>query len=161
PVTAAWPAGRYGLSLEHTAGALERLAARGLVGQGSYLADAAAPQFVHIAVLDEIQRRQVHARRVPRPVASADQFSAFLLRRHHLHPDHRLVGPPGVLAALELLQGEDLPARVWEQDLLPARLESYEREWLHRLGLAREGVGAAFDRARRDPAPSTPVGVGA
>ena len=159
PVTAAWLAERYGLPLESASGALERLTARGLVRQGSYLADAPAPQFVHIAVLDEIQRRQVHARRVPRPVASAEQFSAFLLRRHHLHPDHRLVGPPGVLAALELLQGEDLPVRVWEQDLLPARVESYEREWLDRLGLAGEMVWTVFDRAASDRGRSTRVGA--
>ena len=101
----------------------------------------------------------IHARRVPRPVASAEQFSAFLLRRHHLHPDHRLVGPPGVLAALELLQGEDLPVRVWEQDLLPARVESYEREWLDRLGLAGEMVWTVFDRAASDRGRSTRVGA--
>jgi len=159
PITAAWLAERYGLALEHATSALERLAGRGLVRQGSYLADTAAPQFVHIAVLDEIQRRQVHARRVPRPVASAEQFSAFQLRRHHLHPDHRLIGPPGVLAALELLQGEDLPVRVWEQDLLPARVESYEREWLDRLGLAGEMVWTVFDRAASDRRRSTRVGA--
>src|SRR5213593_3096533 len=85
PVTAAWLAERYGIALDGATGALERLTARGLVRRGAFLADAPTPQFVHIAVLDEIQRRQVHARRVPRPVASAEQFSAFLLRRHHLH----------------------------------------------------------------------------
>ena len=158
-MTAAWLAERYGLALAAATSALERLAARGLVRQGSYLAETTAPQFVHIAVLDEIQRRQVHARRVPRPVASAEQLSAFLLRRHHLHPDHRLIGPPGVLAALELLQGEDLPVRVWEQDLLPARVENYEREWLDRLGLAGEMVWTVFDRAAGDRGRSTRVGA--
>jgi ATP-dependent Lhr-like helicase len=159
PVTAAWLAERYGLSLDGATRALERLTERGLVRQGAYLAGVSAPQFVHIAVLDEIQRRQVHARRVPRPVASAEQFSAFLLRRHHLHPDHRLVGPPGVLAALELLQGEDLPVRVWEQDLLPGRVDSYEREWLDRLGLAGEMVWTVFDRAPGERGRSTRVGA--
>ena len=159
PVTAAWLAERYGLALEGAMRALERLTARGLVRQGAFLADVAAPQFVHIAVLDEIQRRQVHARRVPRSVASAEQFSAFLLRRHHLHPDHRLIGPPGVLAALELLQGEDLPVRVWEQDLLPARVENYEREWLDRLGLAGEMIWTVFDRAPGERGRSTRVGA--
>src|SRR5213594_2896051 len=159
PVTAAWLAERYGIALDGATGALERLTARGLVRRGAFLADAPPPQFVHIAVLDEIQRRQVHARRVPRPVASAEQFSACLLRRHHLHPDRRLVGPPGVLAALELLQGEDLPVRVWEQDLLPARVENYEREWLDRLGLAGEMVWTVFDRAATDRGRSTRVGA--
>ena len=79
------------------------------------------------------------------PVATAEQFSAFLLRRHHLHPEHRLVGPPGVLAALELLQGDDVPLRVWEQDLLSARVEDYRREWLDRLGLGGEIVWTVFE----------------
>ena len=92
-------------------------------------------------------------------MTSAEQFSAFLLRRHHLHPEHRLVGPPGVLASLELLQGEDLPVRVWEQDLLPARVESYEREWLDRLGLAGEMVWTVFDRAPGERAHATRVGA--
>ncbi|PYN79427.1 MAG: hypothetical protein DMD96_18125 [Candidatus Rokuibacteriota bacterium] len=159
PVTAAWLAERYGLGLDDATGALERVTARGLVRRGSYLADATAPQFVHIAVLDEIQRRQVHARRVVRPTASAEQFSAFLLRRHHLHPEHRLAGPPGVLASLELLQGEDLPVRVWEQDLLPARVENYEREWLDRLGLAGEVVWTVFERASGERGRSARVGA--
>jgi ATP-dependent helicase Lhr and Lhr-like helicase len=158
PVTAQWLAARYGLEATDVTPALERLVVRGVVRTGEFLAggDAAAPatirpagapQFVHIAVLDEIQRRQVHARRVPRPVATAEQFSAFLLRRHHLHPEHRLVGPPGVLAAIELLQGEDFPVRVWEQDLLAPRVEDYQREWLDRLGLAGEIVWTVFDAA--------------
>src|SRR5207249_4163497 len=81
--------------------ALEGLTARGLLRRGTFMESEPAPQYVHIAVLEEVQRRQVHARRVPRPVSTAEQFSAFLLRRHHLHPGHRLVGPPGVLAAVE------------------------------------------------------------
>src|SRR5439155_1628247 len=104
PVTADWVAQRYGLSREEATATLERLTERGLVRRGEFLAGAPGPQYVHIAVLEEVQRRQVHARRLPRPVATAEQFSAMLLRRHHLHPEHRLAGPTGVLAAVELLQ---------------------------------------------------------
>src|SRR5213078_2089145 len=146
PVTASWLAARYGVAEEAAAQALDRLAAQGLVRRGEFFADREGPQYVHVAVLEEIQRRQVHARRVPRPVATPERFSAFLLRRHHLHPDARLVGPPGVLAALELLQGEDFPVRVWEQELLPARVDNYEREWLDRLGLSGEIVWTPFER---------------
>src|SRR5213594_954018 len=146
PVTPAWLAGRYGVVEDAATQALERLTAQGFVRRGDFLADRPGPQYVHVAVLEAIQRRQVHARRVPRPVATAERFSAFLLRRHHLHPDHRLVGPTGVLAALELLQGEDFPVRLWEQDLLPARVDDYEREWLDRLGLSGEIVWTPFER---------------
>jgi ATP-dependent Lhr-like helicase len=151
PLTPAWLADRYGVSLADAARVLERLTARGVIRRGEFLPEATEPQYVHIAVLDEVQRRQVHARRVPRPVARAEQLSAFLLRRHHLHPDHRLVGPPGVLAALELLQGEDFPVRVWEQALLPARMDAYERDWLDRLGLAGEIVWTVFEPREADP----------
>jgi ATP-dependent Lhr-like helicase len=165
PVTAQWVAARYGLTSAEVTPALERLVLRGLVRQGEFLAPTGADadgatRFVHVAVLDEIQRRQVHARRVPRPVATAEQFSAFLLRRHHLHPEHRLIGPPGVLTALELLQGEDVPIRVWEQDLLSARVEHYEREWLDRLGLAGEIVWTVFEPADRTKGTSPPDGQG-
>src|SRR5262249_37714878 len=133
PATAPWIAERYAVPAADVAAALSRLVARGVVREGAFLDGAPAPQHVHIAVREEIQRRQVHAGRTPRPVATAEQFSAFLLRRHHLHPDHRLVGPPGVLASIELLQGEDFPVRVWEHELLPARVEDYQRDWLDRL----------------------------
>jgi len=147
PALAREIAQRYGLDTSDVEPALERLVARGVVRRGDFTRQGIEGEYVHIAVLDEIQRRQVHARRVPRPVATAEQFAAFLLRRHHLHPEHRLVGPPGVLAALELLQGEDFPVKVWEQDFLPARVEDYKREWLDRLGLAGEIVWTVFEPA--------------
>src|SRR6267378_709601 len=158
PVAADWVAQRYGLSREEATATLERLTERGVVRRGEFLAGAPAPQYVHIAVLEEVQRRQVHARRLPRPVATAEQFSAMLLRRHHLHPEHRLAGPAGVLAAVELLQGEDFPARVWEQDLLVPRVEDYQREWLDRLGLAGEIVWTVFEP--RETAAARPGRVG-
>ncbi|HEY7366109.1 MAG TPA: DEAD/DEAH box helicase [Methylomirabilota bacterium] len=159
PLSPAWLAERYGVAPADATRVLERLATRGLVRRGDFLAGIGEPQYVHIAVLDEVQRRQVHARRVPRPVARAEQLSASLLRRHHLHPDHRLVGPAGVLATLELLQGEDFPVRVWEQALLPNRVEAYERDWLDRLGLAGEIVWTVFEPRQADPRRWGRVGV--
>jgi ATP-dependent Lhr-like helicase len=142
-------AARYGVAEEDVLAVLDHLVARGVVRRGEFLDDAPAPQYVHVAVLDDLQRRQVHARRLPRAVATAEQFSAFLLRRHHLHPAHRVSGPSGVLAALELLQGEDFAPRVWEQDLLPPRVEAYEREWLDRLGLTGDIVWTTFEPSAR------------
>ncbi len=159
PMSAEALAARYGLAAAEVTPALDRLVLRGVVREGTFVEGAEGRQYVHVAVLDEIQRRQVHARRIPRPVVSAEQFSAFLLRRHHLHPEHRLVGPPGVLAALELLQGEDFATRVWEQDLLPARIDGYQREWLDRLGLSGEIVWTVFEPGGGDRGRSGRVGA--
>jgi ATP-dependent helicase Lhr and Lhr-like helicase len=159
PVTPVWLSERYGLSAAEATAVLDRLAGRGVVRRGEYVAGMAAPQYVHIAVLEEIQRRQVHARRLPRSVATAEQLTAALLRRHHLHPDHRLVGPPGVLDALELLQGEDFPVRAWEQDLIAPRVEDYQREWLDQLGLAGEIAWTPFEPRGAERSRSGRVGV--
>src|SRR5206468_9771001 len=71
PITAQSLAERYGLTATDIEPALERLVARGVVRRGDFVG---ADTYIHIAVLDEIQRRQVPARRVPRPVATAEQF---------------------------------------------------------------------------------------
>ena len=123
PTSAAALTQRYGVPTDGVTGVLEALTARGVLRRDEFLAGVPGPQYVHIAVLDDIQRRQLRTRRVPRAVTTPAQFAAFQLRRHHVHPDHRLVGPPGVLASLELLQGEDLPVRVWEQEILGARVD--------------------------------------
>jgi len=140
PVTAAELASRYDVPEADVARALDAAETRGALRT---LPDGTR---IHVAVLDEIQRRQAHARRVVRAVASPASFAAFVLRRQHVHPDHRLAGPSGLLKALEPLQGEDLPAKLWEQELLPARLEGYEPGWLDQLGLSGDIVWAPFER---------------
>jgi ATP-dependent Lhr-like helicase len=76
-----------------------------------------------------------------------------------VHPAEHLVGPPGVLTALERLQGEDFPLRVWEQALLPARVERYQREWLDQVGLSGEIVWTVFDPPEGEPARPGRLGV--
>ncbi len=139
PVSAAELAPRYGVAEADVARVLDESEARGALRR---LPDGL---FVHGAVLDEIQRRQARARRVVRAIASPDTFAASVLRRQHVHPDHRLAGPPGLLAALEPLQGEDFPVKFWEQELLPARLEGFEAAWLDQLGLSGDIVWTPFE----------------
>jgi len=49
--------------------------------------------------------------------------------------------------------------RVWEQGLLPGRVEAYERDWLDRLGLAGEIVWTVFEPREADPRRWGRVGV--
>src|SRR5439155_1104991 len=64
-------------------------------------------------------------------------------------PDGHLYDALGTPAGLERLQGEDFPVRVWEKELLAARVDDYEREWLDRLGLSGEIVWTPFERRER------------
>ncbi|MFQ5521166.1 MAG: helicase-related protein, partial [Candidatus Methylomirabilia bacterium] len=130
PVTLATLAARYGVPESELLPVLQRLDSQGAIRNGHFLTNLPAPQYVHRSILEEIQRRQLRARRKTIPLARAEDFQAFLLRWQHCHPDHRLVGPEGLLRVIEPLQGEDFPATFWEQELLPARLESYDPAWL-------------------------------
>ncbi len=138
PVTPATLTARYGPSPEELTATLAALEGRGITRLGE--------EYVHTAVLEEIKRRQIKARRPSQPVVPAEAFAAFLLRWQHVHPDHRLVGPEGLLKAIEPLQGEDFPVSFWEQEIFPPRLEAYDPQWLDQLGLTGQLVWLPFER---------------
>ncbi|MBI4589129.1 MAG: DEAD/DEAH box helicase [Candidatus Rokubacteria bacterium] len=136
---------RYSCAPQELTPILEMLEGRGIIRSGTFLPDLAAPQYVHTAVLQEVQRRQIRARRRFQPQVSAEEFAAFLLRWQHVHPDHRVVGPDGLLKVIEPLQGEDSPVAFWEQEVFPARLEAYDPAWLDQLGLTGQLVWLPFE----------------
>lgn len=156
PLEPGWFVTRYGLDVDRVRATLDSLVGRGVLRRGEFRVGARSPEYIHLAVLEELQRRHVRARRTSRSAAPPDRFTAFLLRRHHLSPDLRLRGPQGVRAALELLQGLDLPLPLWERALLPGRVEDYRREWLDQLGLTGEVIWTVFEPSSR---PGGRVGV--
>lgn len=146
PVTPAMLASRYGVAETELVPVLGRLESRGLIRSGRFRADLAAPQYVYLTVLEEIQRRQLRARRRTASLARAEEFQAFLLRWQHCHPDRRLIGAEGLLQVIEPLQGEDFPVAFWEQVVFAARLETYDPAWLDQLGLTGQLVWLPFER---------------
>lgn len=57
----------------------------------------------------------------------------FLLDWHHLTPDTTVRGRPGLTKVLEQLQGLDLPAGAWEQQVIAKRVPDYQPMWLDEL----------------------------
>ncbi len=66
------------------------------------------------------------------PVSQSD-FMRFLIRWQRAEPEHRVVGPEGVMSLIEQLEGIELPAVSWETDILPARCDAYAPEDLDAL----------------------------
>src|SRR5258708_21056839 len=56
-----------------------------------------------------------------------------------------------------MLQGIDLPAVVWERDVLPARIEKYRTEWLDELCLTGEVGWGRLYPTKRTPDRSRPL----
>jgi len=81
-------------------------------------------------------------------VTAAD-FMRFLVRWQRAVPGTRLHGLDGCLKVVEQLQGYELPAAAWEEDVLPARVARYRRDLLDQLCLSGE---VAWGRLSRHPA---------
>ncbi len=73
------------------------------------------------------------------------QFADFLLRWQGAHPSARAGGAEGLADALDRLQGLPLPAAVWEQTVLPARVPAYQPRWLEEWIAGGAGVWVAQD----------------
>jgi ATP-dependent Lhr-like helicase len=80
---------------------------------------------------------QNRLRREIEPVSSQD-FMRFLLRWQHVAPSTYRQGRAGLLSVVEQLQGFELAAGAWEESVLPARVEGYQRRWLEDLCLSGE-----------------------
>ena len=83
-----------------------------------------------------LQRMSYLSRRQKRQsvqAASPQDFMRFLLDWHHLTPETTVRGRPGLTKVLEQLQGLDLPAGAWEQQIIAKRLPDYDPLWLDEL----------------------------
>ena len=69
------------------------------------------------------------------PLPAAD-FLRFLFRWQGLASEPRPEGPQALAAVVEQLEGFEAAAAAWEADILPARLQHYDPEWLDSLCLS-------------------------
>ncbi len=75
------------------------------------------------------------------PVSGAD-FMRFLLEWQGVTRQPRPEGPASLLAVIQQLEGFEIAAAAWEDDVLPARLAHYEPDWLDGLCLSGKACWA-------------------
>ena len=139
PIRAAELARRLGLPLGLVDAALVALETAGVAMRGEFTASADGER--EIEWCDRVLLARIHRmtlgrmRREIEPVSAAD-FLKFLLAWQHVAPDTQLRGRDGILQVIRELQGLELPAPAWEQNVLPARIERYDANDLEHLCLA-------------------------
>jgi ATP-dependent Lhr-like helicase len=69
------------------------------------------------------------------PVSAAD-FMRFLLHWQHVAGETQLKGVEGLAAVIEQLDGYEVPAGAWEHEVLAARVQDYEADFIDRLCLS-------------------------
>jgi len=131
--------------------ALAALESEGFVLKGRFSPGATVTEWCERRLLARIHRRTLRRlRRSIEPVPTA-AFLRFLMQWQHLEEGEHKGGPLGLEEVVHLLEGFELPAGSWEEDVLPMRIEDYEPAWLDALCLA----GKAQWRRRSLPAART------
>jgi len=105
--------------------------------------DAGPLQWSAPANLEQVQRGSLGLLRREVVTCPAPQFADFLLRWQHIHPDSRRGSREGLAEVLDRLQGLPLPAEVWEQTVLPARVPGFQPRWLDEWIAVGHGLWAA------------------
>ena len=117
----------------------------------------AVEQWCNRRVLARIHRRTIGTlRREIEPVTTA-AYVTFLQRWQHVAPASRLHGIDGTLQIVRQLEGYEIPAYAWEEQILPARVAGYRPELLDRLCYAGDVM---WGRLSPHPALETNLGDG-
>ena len=149
------------------AAALIRLQTQGVVMRGRFSAGVDADEWCERRLLARIHRYTMRSLRAEiEPVAARD-FMRFLFDWQRVTPATRMQGPEAMVAVLDQLEGTEIAAGAWENEVLPARISGYEPGWLDEQCLAgryvwaRIGVPVRLPEAVRTGAPvrATPIAL--
>ncbi|HEX2464039.1 MAG TPA: helicase-related protein, partial [Thermoanaerobaculia bacterium] len=120
--------------------ALVRLEGQGYALRGRFTPRLGIEEWCERGLLARIHRRTLHRLRAEIEPVSTEAYLRFLLAWQHLADGERKAGPRGLEEVVAQLEGFEVAAGSWEVDVLPDRVEDYEREWLDALGNAGKVV---------------------
>ena len=145
--------------------ALLALEAEGFVLRGKFSPDASETEWCDRRLLARIHRLTIHRLRAEIEAVSLADFQGFLLAWQRASPSHRVEGPEGVKAVLELLDGYEMPAAAQEPEVLALRVNNYTPAWLDqlcftgRIGWCRLTSPQGANGSLATPVRSSPISI--
>jgi ATP-dependent helicase Lhr and Lhr-like helicase len=138
PITETALASRLGIAERKVAVALIALESAGVILRGQFTSGLGVneTEWCDRVLLARIHRLTLGRMRKEIEPVSASELMNFLLSWQHIASGTQLRGREGVLRVIQELQGLELPAPAWEQQILPARIEQYDPADLEHLCLA-------------------------
>jgi ATP-dependent Lhr-like helicase len=143
PLSTSWFSRMFLWEPEWIEAALVQLESEGVVLSGTFQAleaDDSSRQWCERRLLQRMHRLTIEGLREQIKPVSLAVYTRFLLRHQHLDPDTRLRGREGLLSLIELLQGWEAPAAVWENELLISRLQDFSPQDLDQLCLSGQAL---------------------
>jgi ATP-dependent helicase Lhr and Lhr-like helicase len=158
PTTASSLAESVAVPVQSVDDALLTLESEGVVLRGAFTSSGAL-EWCERRLLARIHRYTLNRLRAEiAPVSPAD-FMRFLFAWQHVGDGHQLSGIDGLRAVISQLDGLELPARTWERDVLPSRLERYESSLLDTLCLTGEVGWARLSTGPTQVVGATPIAL--
>ena len=159
PVTADVLAASCGVPQADVDTALLTLESEGAILRGTFTPDSRALEWCDRRLLARIHRYTLNRLRAEIAPVSPAEFMRFLFAWQHVGTSSQLSGAEGLRAVLAQLDGLELPARAWERDVLPARLERYEPAMLDMLCLSGEVGWARLSSGPSQVVGATPIAL--
>jgi ATP-dependent Lhr-like helicase len=169
PVTAATLASSLGIPEADADEALLALEGEGVVLRGNFTSairlkpdsTTAAPplEWCERRLLARIHRYTLNRLRAEIAPVSPAEFMRFLFAWQHVEPGSQLIGAEGLRAVVAQLDGVELPARAWERDVLPARVDRYEPAMLDMLCLTGDVAWARLSSGPTQVVGATPIAL--
>ena len=159
PTTAASLAESIGVPPQAVDEALLTLESEGVVLRGSFTVRSRVLEWCDRRLLARIHRYTLNRLRAEIAPVSPAEFMRFLFAWQHVGDGHQLTGIDGLRAVIAQLDGLELPARTWERDVLPARLERYESSQLDTLCLTGEVGWARLSTGPTQVVGATPIAL--
>ena len=161
PTTAATLAASLGIHESDADAALLALEGDGVVLRGSFTPGAHRDrlEWCERRLLARIHRYTLARLRAEIAPVSQAEFMRFLFDWQHVAPGTQLMGAEGLRAVLAQLDGVELPARAWERDVLPARVEQYDPAMLDMLCLTGEIAWARLSTGPAQVVGATPIAL--
>src|SRR5438093_8758309 len=135
-----------------------------LEGQGRILRGRFTPATAELEWCDRRLLARIHRytlnklRSEIQPVSAAD-FLRFLFHWQHVAGEDQVQGVEGLAAVIEQLEGYELAAAGWENDVLPARVANYGSEQLDQLCLSGRVAWGRLTPGSRAPLRSSPIAL--
>jgi ATP-dependent Lhr-like helicase len=133
PITISSLAQFYHLPTSEIEQALLALEGEGFVLRGKFRMGAEETEWCDRRLLARIHRLTLNRLRAEIQPVTVSEFQRFLLAWQHVSNEHKVEGPEGVEAVLNLLDGYEAPAATWEPAVLASRVKEYTPQWLDQL----------------------------
>src|SRR6185312_7395194 len=138
--------------------ALLQLESRGRILRGRFTANADL-EWCDRRLLARIHRYTLNRLRAEIEPVSAADFLRFLFHWQHVAGEDQVQGAEGLAAVIEQLEGFELAAGGWENDVLPARVANYGTEQLDQLCLSGRVAWGRLTPGTRAPLRSSPIAL--